>query len=291
MKKITLTLAAFAAALTMNAQTTLFEDSFEDYADFAIDNVGDWTLVDVDQSTTYGFNGITFDNSGAAFAFMVFNSTTTNPPLDPTDASDWTARTGVKAMTSFAATSAPNDDWMISPMVTLGTEGNVVTFFAKAADGTYNNEVFDIAISTTDTDPASFTVLEADLVPTAIDWQEFTVALDAYAEQDVYIAIHHKGNDQFGFQIDDFKVESDALKVDDQEFTGFNHYVANNVLTLKANTAISNAKLYNILGQEVISKKLDTQSADINLNALNSGVYLVQVQIEGKSKSFKIVKK
>jgi len=291
MKKITLTLAAIAAAITMNAQTTLFEDDFESYTDFAIDNVGGWTLTDGDASTTYGFQGVTFANSGDPFAFIVFNSTTTNPALTPSATSDWSARSGDKAMTSFAATTPPNDDWLISPSITLGTQGNLLTFYAKAATTDFANELFDVAISTTDTQTSSFTTILADQVPTPINWEEFTVDLDAYAGQTVYIAIHHKGNDQFGFQVDDFKVEEGALKADNQNFEGFNYYVVNNVLTLKATTTINTTRLYNILGQEIISKKLDQKSADINLNSLNSGVYLVQVEIEGQSKSFKIVKK
>ena len=58
MKKILFSLfvtAALSATNTMKAQTVLFEDSFETYADFEISNVGNWTLTDVDLKTTYGF--------------------------------------------------------------------------------------------------------------------------------------------------------------------------------------------------------------------------------------------
>ena len=53
----------------MKAQTVLFEDSFETYTDFAIANVGNWTLTDVDLKPTYGFTGITFPNTGVAKSF------------------------------------------------------------------------------------------------------------------------------------------------------------------------------------------------------------------------------
>ena len=36
------------SANTLKAQTVIFEDSFETYTDFAIANVGNWTLTDVD---------------------------------------------------------------------------------------------------------------------------------------------------------------------------------------------------------------------------------------------------
>ncbi|MGL6128843.1 MAG: T9SS C-terminal target domain-containing protein, partial [Chryseobacterium artocarpi] len=75
MKK-TLLLGAFLGLCSLNAQTTIFEDSFETYTDFAISNVGNWTLTDVDLAPTYGFEGVEFLNSGEAKSFQVFNSTT-----------------------------------------------------------------------------------------------------------------------------------------------------------------------------------------------------------------------
>lgn len=293
MKKITL-LAALFAGFAMNAQTTIFEDDFEAYDDFIIENVGDWTLVDLDMLPTYGFSGITFDNSGYTGAFIVFNSTTTNPPLDPTADSDWTAYSGVKAMTSFAAvpdgTTNANNDWLISPQMTLGTAGNLLSFWAKAADATYSEETFNILISTVDTDPSNFSPLETGLVPQAIVWEEFTVDLDAYAGQDVYIAINHVGADQFGFQVDDFKVTADVLGVNDAVFQGFNYFVANNQLNLSANTSMENVVLYNMLGQQVVSQKLNSNNETIALSGLQSGVYIATVSIDGARKSFKIVK-
>ena len=80
MKKITL-LAALFAGFAMNAQITIFEDDFESYDDFAIDNVGDWTLIDLDLLLTYGYNAFSWRNQYAPIPFLVFNSTATSPPL------------------------------------------------------------------------------------------------------------------------------------------------------------------------------------------------------------------
>ena len=63
------------AVFALNAQTIIFEDDFESYDNFIIENVGDYTLVDLDGLPTYGFNGVTFDNSGYVGSFIVFNST------------------------------------------------------------------------------------------------------------------------------------------------------------------------------------------------------------------------
>ena len=55
---LALVLCAFAVA---NAQYT---DNFESYADFTINPAGAWTFYDLDESETYGINGITWENAG-----------------------------------------------------------------------------------------------------------------------------------------------------------------------------------------------------------------------------------
>jgi len=212
MKKILFSLATLAglcASNVMNAQYVVFQDSFESYADFSISNVGSWTLLDVDNSPSGGFQGITFPNgNGTNKAFQVFNSTTTTPVLEPTDASDWTARTGVKTMTAFYLTSAAaNNDWLISPKITLPSDGGALSFWAKSCDATYGAEKYRVYISTTGTAVADFTPLSAVITtPADITWHEFTSSLSAYAGQQVHIAIQCSSTDQFGFAVDDFKI-------------------------------------------------------------------------------------
>ncbi|RFN59765.1 T9SS-dependent choice-of-anchor J family protein [Marixanthomonas ophiurae] len=292
MKKITL-LAAFFAAFAMNAQTVLFEDDFESYDNFIIENVGDYTLVDVDGLPTYGFTGITYDNSGYTGAFIVFNSTATAPPLEPSADSDWSARSGEKAMACFAAVpdgAQFNDDWLISPAIELGASGNTVEFWAKAADATYSDERFNVGVSTTGTDPGDFSFIASDLQAPAIDYTDFSFDLDFLAGETVYIAINVVSEDQFGFVMDDFKVTSDVLSVNEQSFDGFEYFVDNNNLKISADRAFESVNLFNVLGQEVVSKNLSNTSEVINIASLQSGVYITTVTIDGAKKSFKIVK-
>ncbi len=214
MKKILFSLlsAGFMfSAVNSNAQTVLFEDSFETYTDFAIANVGNWTLTDVDLKTTYGFQGITFPNTQVAKSFQVFNSTTTSPAMTPTDTSDWTAKSGDKIMVAFAATSSPwNNDWLISPQIQLTAgQGATLSFWAKGCDAEYGAEKFKVLVSTTGTAVANFTAISPVVTtPSDATWHEYTYNLNAYSGQQVYIAIQCTSEDQFGFAVDDFKVVS-----------------------------------------------------------------------------------
>lgn len=211
MKKHLLSFLAMVGFSTISAQTVIFQDSFESYSDFAIADVGNWTLVDVDGKTTFKFNGIDFPNAGLPKAFQVFNSTATNPAMTPTSSSNWTAKTGSKAMVSFGADSSPwSNDWLISPQLQLVSGQNaVLSLWAKSCDAQYGAEKFKILVSTTGKATADFTAITPVITtPSDATWHEYTYNLNAYAGQQIYIAIQCTSNDQFGFAIDDFKVTS-----------------------------------------------------------------------------------
>ena len=81
------------------------------------------------------------------------------------------------------------------------------------------------------------------------------------------------------------------LSLEDQYFNDFNYFVdANSQLVLKASTSLENIQLYNLLGQQVLTKTLSNTNETINIASLDTGIYIAKVSIQGKSKSFKIVK-
>lgn len=82
------------------------------------------------------------------------------------------------------------------------------------------------------------------------------------------------------------------LGVDENAFASFEYFVdANSHLNLKAASAMENVVLHNTLGQQVLTQKLSSTSELVDLNALESGVYLATVSIEGRAMSFKFIKK
>lgn len=299
MKKLLLSLFGLAS-MGATAQMTIFEDSFEFYEDFAITNVGDWTLTDVDLKVTYGFTGITFPNTGVAKSFQVFNANTTTPAILPTATSDWTARTGERHMVCFAAASAAplNNDWLISPPITLNASGNTLSFWAKSCDATYGLERFKVGVSTTDTATGNFTVISAgayvQTLPN-ITWTEYTYNLDAYAGQTIYISINCVSNDQFGFAVDDFKVTSDNLAT--ESFFSQNYSVypnpANDVLNItnKTGMTINTATITDLNGRVVKELNVNgVSNVQINIADLNSGVYFLNLNSNKGVATSKVIK-
>lgn len=299
MKKITLLILSVIAFNLSNAQTNLFFDDFESYTDFAISGVGSWTLTDVDGLPTYGFTGVSFPDSGAAKSFQVFNSLATVDPLEASATSNWEGYNSTKGMVCFASVpdiSGGNNDWLISPQITLAASGNSVSFWYKGCDANYSNEMFTVGVSTTDTDPGSFTIISAnpESVPNNdIQWRQFTVDLTGYDNQDVYIGINCVSYDQFGFMVDDFSVDTTLLGLEEFENNSFTHSYNKDtdVLTLESTDfALEHVEIFNILGQQVINNSLSLNKETINMSDLKDGIYLTKVTINGNTKTIKILK-
>lgn len=180
---------------------TDFSDGFESYSNFAL-TFSPWTLVDVDGSETYGITDVDWTNIYAPQAFMVFNPSATTPAQ--TDA-DIQAHTGSKYAACFAATAPPNNDWLISSPLTAGTNTSV-SFWVKSYTADYGLERYKVGVSTTNTDPSSFTIISgSSYLEAPVTWQQKTFDLNAYNGQTIYIGIQCVSNDAFIFMVDDFE--------------------------------------------------------------------------------------
>ena len=300
MKKITL-LAAFIAVFTMNAQVTVWEDSFEAYADFEITTIGDWTQIDNDAAPTYGSVDYDFTNETYVGTGIVFNPSMATPDPNGTQTENadqnpnWVARTGDKAMYMIASTSLLNDDYLISPQVNLtGATGSNLSFWAKSITDNFGLERFEVLLSTTGNAQADFTedISGGEQQAPIGDYIEYSYDLSAYDGQQVYIAIHYVAQDSFILLMDDFLVEAGTLGVNDNAFNSFNHFIdSNGQLNLSADTSMERLALYNMLGQEVVSQRLTSTNEVVSIADLQTGVYIASVSIEGNTKSFKIIKK
>jgi hypothetical protein len=176
----------------------LLVDGFESYDNFAL-AFAPWTLVDVDQSATYGMTGISWPNAYAAQAYMVFVPSATTPPV--TDAAP---HGGIKEAACFAATTPPNNDWLITPVLNGADQ---LRFWAKSYTDQYGLERFKVGVSTTGTNPANFTIISgASYIEAPTAWTEYTYDLSSYGRVPIYVGIQCVSNDAFIFFVDDVVV-------------------------------------------------------------------------------------
>ncbi|MBX2827148.1 MAG: choice-of-anchor J domain-containing protein [Flavobacteriaceae bacterium] len=291
MKKITL-LAALVAVFSMNAQVTIWEDGFESYDDFIIENIGDWTLTDLDGDAAYGSTDYDFENENYVGVGIVFNPLTTTPPAIGTA---WDVRTGDKGMYLFAESVSPflNDDYLITPLLDLsGATGSDFSFWAKSVTADFGLERFEVLLSTTGTEVADFTVdIGGGELQAPVDYTEYTYDLSAYDGQQVYIAIHYVAQDSFVLQLDDFLLTADVLSIQDNALQSLEYSLNSTTLQVRNAVPLQNIELYNVLGQKVVSQALSNTEEEINIASLNSGLYIAQITAEGQTKSFKILKR
>jgi hypothetical protein len=188
----------------------VFEDGFETYDDWLID-FPPWTTIDVNGDPTFGHSAYTWPHQYDPYAFIIFNPDTTTPPTTDTQMQP---RTGDKYCAGFNNDNAgyTNDDWLITPQLTSSFDA--VTFWAHSYSDQYNLESIEVCVSTTDTNPASFTKIGEDpAVP--LDWTEYTFDLSSYSGESIYIGIHMVSVDSWYLLIDDFVVTgSGGLSVD-----------------------------------------------------------------------------
>lgn len=65
---------------------------------------------------------------------------------------------------------------------------------------------------------------------------------------------------------------------------------ASSILNIEARAAIQNVSIYNMLGQEVISKTTDNASISIDVAGLQAGMYIIKTTIDGVTAASRFVK-
>ena len=81
------------------------------------------------------------------------------------------------------------------------------------------------------------------------------------------------------------------MNVNDFDTKELTHYTNNGMLFIDAESQLDNIEIYSILGQRVNTESLNGNNANINISHLQKGVYLAKVSAEGKTKTFKFIKK
>ena len=194
--------------LQWNREDPVFFDDFESYTAFDTE-FSPWTGIDGDHAAAAPLQG-SYPNRGTLQYAQVINPLVVEP-------SWWTDYPVLrpysgKQYVGFVRTygGSANDDWLISPAVTVG-KNNIVRFMAKAAD--VYKERFEVCITTADNPEASdFTVISSGNYETVgyEEWEAKEYSLAEYEGETVRIAIHYIGDPSNGgafmLMVDDFFV-------------------------------------------------------------------------------------
>lgn len=292
MKKVIFSLAIITGFTFLNAQTVLFEDDFETYEPFITDNVGDWILIDEDLSPTYSDEllfGLDEETQYGPKSFMVFDPFLAGASNSSggSETRNYDPHSGAQYMAAWAAAETANDDWLISPPITLGSSDNEIVFYAKALSNSYGLEKFRTHIFIGDGYPD---VYDSDILAEyQVDWDEWvmiTEYLDDYAGQTIRFGIQCISDDAYMLMIDSFKATTDGeLGVNDLNKTATAVYpnpaTDSFNLQLSSNFDLANVK---VRITDMTGKTVKTFGAEntYSISELPAGVYAVVIT-DGKS--------
>lgn len=201
-------------------------DDFEDYDNWTIDNIGNWTSYSPNKGSItgglWGSMGMPFPHENEKYTYIVFNPealqqgiTATNSTVKP--------YSGEKCLMSMwsrnGSTYLDTDDWLISPM--LSGKEQSVSFCANNGQSDPNNirypQTFEVLYSDNTNSPADFKKV-AEYTHSGGKWNTYTTQLPEGA---IYFAIRCNTNsdDAYMFLIDDVRYSSGYGKL-----KGFNVY-------------------------------------------------------------------
>lgn len=177
-------ITAIALSLTVygNTQTVVYSEDFESGLPLT------YTIVDNDMLTP--------DASVSDFANAWIELI---DPDDPTDT--------IVGSTSFFDPIGRADRWLITPPISLGAFGNILSWEAKSHDASYLDG-YDVYISITDTDLTSFIDTIAMIGFENSTWTSREVNLSdaGYNNQTIHIAFVNRTDDGFKLYLDDIQM-------------------------------------------------------------------------------------
>ena len=319
MKKFIFLLVLFSWSLN-KAQTVFLNEDFENYPNFTITNFGQWELLDLDQlNTTQTIGGdpappvnwvATWQNAGAKMAYQIFNFSQSNASNDFTGASgdirNFFPLSGQKYAACWAGQMVQsfqgNNDWLITPAVTLGSSGNQISMWLKSLSSSYGDERFQIGVylgSGTPASNADFTIINTlpyQTVPNNNNinnnWRNFIYNLDSYSGQTIRVGIHCITQEASALLVDDVKITTTGTLGVSNDFSEKEVAIYPNpvkdILTVKTDKKITKIQLYDPEGKllKAVNSKI------INLNEFTSGNYMIKILFEdGQNITKKIIKK
>jgi hypothetical protein len=181
----------------------------------------------------------------------------------------------------------PNN-YLITPQFFIPNSNMILKFYAAPQDPDYPNEFLGVEVSTTNTQPSSFTSVYTTTLQAADSvWREIIIPLSNYNGQNIYIAFrHYNCTDMFYVKIDKVQV----MQSTDINVTNIhsNIFVYPNPASTTLNIANEKAirlEIYDLKGQ-LVANYSNVKVADIS--NLSAGTYMVRIVTNNETVSQKI---
>lgn len=120
---------------------------------------------------------------------------------------------------------------------------------------------------------------------------ETLTGLTAATDYDVYVRALCGSSDESSW-FGPAAFTTTTLGLESVGFDNFSYYPnpVKNELVLKAGQVIDQIDIYNLRGQVLMSENVESINAKINLQKLQSGIYLMKVKINNATKTFKLIR-
>jgi hypothetical protein len=98
--------------------------------------------------------------------------------------------------------------------------------------------------------------------------------------------------EDYYFNIDNFSITSSSLGINNSEISQFTYFPnpVNDQLTINAQTSVNDIAVLNMLGQVVLRQSPNSLNCVVDMAALRTGVYFVQVSIGNKTQTVRVLK-
>ncbi len=275
------------AYITVTQPGSSFTLDFEASSNFTT-TFTPWTTADVDASPTYGIQDITFTGSGEAMAFMAFNPSATTPATTGAE-----THAGVRQGASFAASTPPNNDWLISPQIRPLNATWKFRVWVRSYTEQYGLEKYKIGISTSGNQPANFTTFltGSSALEAPLTWTLKEFSLASYVNQDVYFGINCVSNDAFIFFIDDISIGA-ASGIENNESDNSVHVYPNPAQDVvfinfeESSRRKSQINITDMSGKIIMSQEYNengTGGVAIDASNIPAGMYLIRFVYDDKT--------
>ncbi|NLO11443.1 MAG: hypothetical protein GX122_03370 [Candidatus Cloacimonetes bacterium] len=103
----------------------------------------------------------------------------------------------------YETSSLQNDDWLITPPLKVTSDTtDEISFWMRTYNAT-SEDAWEVLISTTDTNPASFTMIDSG-DGYLVNYVQKVYNLDSYGDAVIYLAVRYRGSYDWYMYVDDF---------------------------------------------------------------------------------------